>query len=105
MLARRPDSLATTVSYAKRLKLYRGQLSPDSLFASGDTTATDVATLAFGLANWHLVRGDTARARPLFERAIRSGAWPTFGFIASEAELARLRAMMPARRARSTRLR
>jgi hypothetical protein len=37
------------------------------------------------------VKGDTTRARAQFERSIRSGGWPAFGFIASEAELARLR--------------
>jgi hypothetical protein len=35
------------------------------------------------------VRGDTAQARAQFERSVRSGGWPAFGFIASEAELAR----------------
>jgi tetratricopeptide (TPR) repeat protein len=91
MLARRPDSLATTAAYARRLKLYRGEIGPEALFAPSDTSDVDVATLAYGLGNWYLVKGDTARARAQFERSIRSGGWPAFGFIASEAELARLR--------------
>ena len=91
MLARRPDSLATTVAYARRLQLYRGEIGPDALFTPSDTSDVQVATLAYGLGNWHLVQGDTARARAQFERAIRSGGWPAFGFIAAEAELARIR--------------
>ena len=91
MLRRHPDSLATTVAYARRLKLYRGELQPDGLFAPSDTSDIDVATLSFGLGNWYLVHGDTARARAQFQRSIRSGGWPAFGFIASEAELARRR--------------
>lgn len=91
MLARRPDSLATTAAYAKRLRLYRGELAPESLFAPSDTGDVDVATLSFGLGNWYLVKGDTARARAQFERSVKSGGWPAFGFIASERELARLR--------------
>ena len=91
MLARRPDTLPTTAAYAKRLKLYRGELGPDALFAPSDTGDVDVATLSFGLGNWYLVRGDTARARAQFQRSIRSGGWPAFGFIASEAELARMK--------------
>ena len=90
MLARRPDSLATTAAYAKRLRLYRGQLTPDALFAPSDTGDVDVATLSFGLGNWYLVKGDAARARTQFERSVRSGGWPAFGFIASEVELARM---------------
>ena len=90
MLARRPDSLATTAAYAKRLRLYRGELTPDGLFAPSDTGDVDVATLSFGLGNWYLVKGDTSRARAQFERSVRSGGWPAFGFIASESELSRL---------------
>ena len=91
MLRRHPDSLATTVAYARRLSLYRGDLKPDALFTASDTTDIDVATLSFGLGNWYLVHGDTGRARAQFQRSIRSGGWPAFGFIASEAELARRR--------------
>ncbi|MDB4885760.1 MAG: hypothetical protein JWN79_1198 [Gemmatimonadetes bacterium] len=90
MLARRPDSLATTAAYAKRLRMYRGELAPGALIAPSDTGDVDVATLAFGLGNWYLVHGDTSRARAQFLRSVASGGWPAFGFIASEAELARL---------------
>ncbi|HEX9484730.1 MAG TPA: carboxylesterase family protein, partial [Gemmatimonadaceae bacterium] len=91
MLARRPDSIPVTNAYGKRLKLYRGEIGPDALFTPSDTGDVDVATLSFGLGNWYLVKGDTMRARAQFERSIRSGGWPAFGFIASETELARVR--------------
>lgn len=93
MLARRPDSLALDpeYGYAKRVRLYRGELTPGTLFAPSDTADTQVATLSYGLGNWHMVRGDTAGARRAFERATASGGWPAFGFIAAEAELRRLR--------------
>jgi tetratricopeptide (TPR) repeat protein len=90
MLAGRPDSLPATNAYVKRLRMYRGELAPDALFAPSDTGDVDVATLSFGLGNWYLVKGDTARAREQFRRSISSGGWPAFGFIASEAELRRL---------------
>ena len=89
MLARHPDSLAAANAYIKRLKLYRGEIGPDALITPADTSDIDVATLSFGLGNWYLVKGDTARARELFRRSVRSRGWPAFGFIASEAELAR----------------
>ena len=90
LLARRPDSLPTTVAYAQRLKLYRGQIGPDAVFTPADTADVAVATLAYGIGNWYLVRGDTAQARSWFERSVRSGGWPGFGFMASEVELRRL---------------
>jgi hypothetical protein len=57
----------------------------------GDTSDVAVATLSYGIGNWYLVRGDTARARTWFERSVQSGGWPAFGFILSEIELQRLR--------------
>jgi hypothetical protein len=91
MLARRPDTLPATNAYFRRLRLYRGELEPGAVITPADTGDVDVATLAFGLGNWYLVRGDTTRARREFERSIASGGWPAFGFIASEAELGRLK--------------
>jgi hypothetical protein len=91
MLARRPDSLQTTNAYARRLKLYRGEIPADSVITPSDTADVQSATLAYGLGNWYHVRGDTARAREWFDRSIRSGGWPAFGFIISEIELRRLR--------------
>ncbi|MGZ8468763.1 MAG: tetratricopeptide repeat protein [Gemmatirosa sp.] len=91
MLARRPDSLRTTAAYAQRLRLYRGEIGPDAVLGPADTTDVAVATLSYGVGNWHLVRGDTTQARTWFARAVASGGWPAFGFMAAEAELRRLR--------------
>jgi tetratricopeptide (TPR) repeat protein len=89
MLARRPDSLAVDNAYARRLQLYRGQIPPERVFGPADTSDVQVATLAYGLGNWYLVRGDTVRARQAFERSVASGGWPAFGFLVSEVELRR----------------
>jgi tetratricopeptide (TPR) repeat protein len=92
-LARAHDSLriTTAAAYARRLRLYRGQIGPGEVLTPADTGDIAVATLAFGVGNWFLVQGDRAAARTWFERAVRSGGWPAFGFIAAEAELRRLR--------------
>jgi tetratricopeptide (TPR) repeat protein len=90
MLARHPDSLATTVAYARRLRMYRGEITPEALITAADTGDIDVATLRFGLGNYYLVKGDSARARAEFQRSVASGGWAAFGFIVSEVELARL---------------
>jgi tetratricopeptide (TPR) repeat protein len=91
MLDRRPDSLATTNAYARRLKLYRGEIVADSVLTPADTADVQAATLSYGIGNWYLVRGDTTRAREWFDRSVRSGGWPAFGFMISEVELLRLR--------------
>jgi len=91
MLDRRPDSLPVTNAYTQRLRLYRGEIGPDAVLTPADTADVAVATLSFGIGNWYLVRGDTAQAQVWFERAVRSGGWPGFGFILAEVELRRLR--------------
>ena len=91
MLDRRPDSLKVANAYAQRLRLYRGEIGPDEVVTPADTADVQAATLAFGVGNWYLVRGDTAQARAWFDRSIRSGGWPGFGFILSEIERRRLR--------------
>ena len=91
MLDRRPDSLPAENAYTQRLRLYRGQSGPTAVLTPADTSDVAVATLSYGLGNWYLTRGDTTEARAWFDRSIRSGGWPAFGFILSEVELRRLR--------------
>jgi tetratricopeptide (TPR) repeat protein len=91
MLDRRPDHQPVANAYARRLQLYRGEIGPDAVLTAADTDDVQIATLAYGLGNWHLIRGDKTEARRWFERSVQSGGWPAFGFMASEAELRRLR--------------
>jgi tetratricopeptide (TPR) repeat protein len=91
MLDRRPDDKPVTNAYTRRLQLYRGEIGPEAVVTAADTDEVQIATLAYGLGNWYLIKGDTAQARKWFERSIQSGGWPAFGFIVSEAELRRLR--------------
>ncbi|HEX5576969.1 MAG TPA: tetratricopeptide repeat protein [Gemmatimonadaceae bacterium] len=80
-------------AYHRLVLLYKGELPVDSVLAmspSGEMSVTD-ATAAYGIANWHLYNGRTAEARRIFERIIAGGQWGAFGYIASEAELARAR--------------
>ena len=94
MLDRRPESRLAPIdnAYTRRLKLYRGEIGPDAVITAADTDEVQIATLAYGLGNWYLVRGDKAQARAQFERSVKAtGGWPGFGFIVSEVELKRMR--------------
>jgi tetratricopeptide (TPR) repeat protein len=80
-------------AYHRLVLLYKGELPVDSVLAmspSGEMSVTD-ATAAYGIANWHLYNGRRDEARRIFERILRGGQWGAFGYIASEAELARSR--------------
>ena len=91
VLDRLPESLPPGNAYARRVRLYRGEIGPDDVITAADTGDIALATLSYGVGDWYVVRGDTARAREWFERSIASGGWPAFGFIVSEIELRRLR--------------
>jgi tetratricopeptide (TPR) repeat protein len=89
LLDRHLDTPPGGNAYTQRLRLYRGQVRPDSVFTPADTSDIQVATLSYGIGNWYLVRADTTNARNWFERSVASGGWPAFGFIVSEIELRR----------------
>jgi tetratricopeptide (TPR) repeat protein len=86
------EAAAPADAYERRLALYRGSLSPDAVLSPSDTSSVRRATLAHGVGQWSLIRGDTVSARRWFERSRATDAWPSFGFIAAEVELARLSA-------------
>jgi len=91
-LARRPDTVNANNAYSTRLRLYRGEITPEQVFTPADTAGVQVATLSYGLGNWYLVKGDTAKALKWFERSVATKTgWAGFGFIVSEIELRRLR--------------
>lgn len=81
-------------SYYKRLQMYQGKLQPEDLLVV-DETADDydlsMATQGYGVGNWYLYNGDTTKAVEIFEKVIAGKSFSAFGFIAAEAELARMR--------------
>src|SRR5881394_4356608 len=87
LLDRHPDVPNAGNAYAQRLRLYRGETQPDSVFTPADTSDIQIATLSYGIGDWYLVHGDTTKARSWFERSVASGGWSAFGFIVSEIEL------------------
>ncbi|MGH7560120.1 MAG: tetratricopeptide repeat protein [Gemmatimonadales bacterium] len=91
---RRDMDVIENGSYHRLLLLYKGELPVDSLLParpkdSSMATVEDVTT-AYGVANWHYYEGRTVEAIAMFRRIVASPAWAAFGYLAAEAELARL---------------
>lgn len=81
-------------SYYKRLLLYQGKLLPEDLLkTSSDDSDPDLtlATQGYGVGNWYLCNGDTTKAKALFENVVSGKHFSAFGFIAAEADLARMK--------------
>ena len=78
-------------SYHRRLLMYKGLEKPEALLDPAGADATTIATQGYGVGNYHLVTGDQARARTVFEQVTAGAGWNAFGYIAAEADLARVK--------------
>jgi tetratricopeptide (TPR) repeat protein len=76
-------------SYFDRLLFYKGLKKVDELLNMQEATDLEIATVGYGLGNWHLYSGNRAKADEYFRRIVSGKFWPAFGFIAAEVELAR----------------
>ncbi len=81
-------------SYYQRLMLYKGNLEVTDVL-NPDPEAEDMdlalATQGYGVGNWYLYQKDTTKAREIFEKVVSGKHFSAFGFIAAEADLARLK--------------
>ncbi len=80
-------------AYHRLCLMYRGELSLEELLAdarAAGTASVDFATVAYGVASARLDRGEREEAMELLREIRASPQWHAFGFIAAEAELARL---------------
>ncbi|MDX2033654.1 MAG: tetratricopeptide repeat protein [Blastocatellia bacterium] len=76
-------------SYFDRLLLYKGLKKEADLVNLEKASDLDIATVGYGLGNWHLYNGNRDRANEYFRKIVSGKYWPAFGFIAAETELAR----------------
>lgn len=78
-------------AYHRRLLMYKGLEKPEALLGAASTDPTQLATQGYGVGNYYLVTGDTAKARAVFEKVTAGTGWNAFGYIAAEADLQRLK--------------
>ncbi|MEK7831447.1 MAG: tetratricopeptide repeat protein [Acidobacteriota bacterium] len=78
-------------SYFDRLLFYKGLKMESDLVNVEKATDLEIATVGYGIGNWHLYNGNRAKAEELFRKIVGGKYWPAFGFIAAETELARFK--------------
>ncbi len=78
-------------SYHRRLLMYKGLDKPEALLDTAKADDTTIATQGYGVGNYYLVTGNTAKAREVFQKVTSGGGWNAFGFIAAEADLQRIK--------------
>jgi tetratricopeptide (TPR) repeat protein len=79
-------------AYHRLLLLYKGERAAESLLADAEAAGSlELATVGYGVGNWHFYNGRRETALALWRRLVASQEqWPAFGHLAAEAELARL---------------
>lgn len=78
-------------AYLQCLLLDRGERTPEQVlsWAAAQQDPIADATVGYGVASWHFVEGRRDLARRMFEAIVAGPAWPAFGYVAAESELAR----------------
>lgn len=79
-------------AYLRLLLVYKGLANEEEVLR-GAVGEIEMPTVAYGVGMRALFDGDAATAKGLLERAVSGPAWPAFGFLAAEAELARSSSM------------
>ena len=78
--------------YLKLIRLNRGEIKPEDLRAQWDKSAgVTSSTLGYGLGVYELNKGANERAWSMFSAVLQGNQWASFGFIASEQDIQRLR--------------
>jgi len=80
--------LIENTSYYELLMVFKGVFNEDQLLGTSNSELQS-ATLGYGLGFWHHINGRTEKAQQIWEEIYMYGNWPAFGYIASEAELAK----------------
>jgi tetratricopeptide (TPR) repeat protein len=76
-------------AYPNLLLMYKGEIALDSLLGPEEDPVQN-ATVAYGLGNYHYYNGRVDEARRMFRSILAGSGWAAFGYIAAEAELARM---------------
>ena len=77
--------------YYLTLLFYRGLMSEDAVLSDPRVSEGQWPTVAYGVAAYHLVEGDTARAVQLLDSIVAQPYWARLGHVAAEADLLQIR--------------
>lgn len=79
--------------YLKLIQLNRDEIRPEALLSEiqGDAATLGHASLGYGIGSYFLYNGDRKKAMTIFRKIVAGNQWASFGYIAAEAELARIK--------------
>jgi len=72
--------------------MYAGRMSPRAVLSRADEGGSRDHSVEYGVAAYRMLTGEEDVAREMLEKLVASPSWHSFGVIAAECDLARLRA-------------
>jgi len=76
-------------AYLDLLLVFNGVFRADQLMDSSEDPLQNT-TIGYGIGNWHFMNDREERAIEIWQQIYDDGNWPAFGYIAAEADLARV---------------
>lgn len=77
--------------YHRLLMVFKGEQDAEELWTEARTSGSlSLATVGYGIGTWRLLEGDQEAAMLIYTEVLEKGQPSSFGFIAAEAEMARL---------------
>jgi tetratricopeptide (TPR) repeat protein len=77
------------MAYHRLCLVYKGELTIEEI-TSDDLAGSAGDAFWYGVGNWYLVNGEQEKAKEVFEQILAGPGWASFGYIAAEADYARL---------------
>ncbi len=78
-------------AYHKRLLMYKGVIQPEDVMPLDTSAVSDehiYVTQGYGVANYLKLTGRNEEARMILDKILETDSWPSFGYIAAEADKA-----------------
>lgn len=77
--------------YRDILLMYRRNNEKNLLEKTKSQQSLGSATLGYALGNYYLLKGQKEKAREIFQSVVKGNQWASFGYIAAEKELERMK--------------
>lgn len=83
--------LTESAPYLDRLLLFKGVKTEQEVAKRMEEGPLQASTVGYGIGMWHLLSGRSDQAKDYFTKATSTDAWNSFGSVASDVELKRMK--------------
>ena len=78
-------------AYYELCLFYKGEMTLEELTVYNEEELGSNDAVNYGIGNWYLYNGETDKAREIYEAILAKKGWAPFGYIAAEADLAKMK--------------